>query len=134
MADSIGVDFLEELAPGAFHYGMTCVVEFEPQSLWHEISLTIAAQALRRGTKVEFHVFQRTPTEIRSALKRKGLNLEELEREGLFRVMDSYTPTTPLTGPAEGKTETLLSGRSPDITDWTRAIQQRMKSGFEEEE
>lgn len=134
LGDSIGVDFLEELAPGAFQYGMTCVVEFDPQSLWHEISLAIAAQAMRHGAKVEFHIFQRTPKEIRKALGRRGLDIDRLERANLFRVMDSYTTTTPLTGPPEGKTETLLSGKSPDVTDWTKTIKQRMRDGFEEAE
>ena len=113
---------------------MTCVVEFEPHSLWHEVSLAIAKQALGRGIKTEYHVFQHTPAEIRLALHNLGAGVEKLEREGLFRVMDSYTPTTPLTGPMEGRTEPLLSGRAPDAGQWASAIQTKMKTGFEEEE
>ena len=125
---------LERLAPGAFHYGMTCVVEFEAHSLWHEISLAIAAQALKNGIRTEYHVFQHTPKEIRSALKRVGSDLEAYEQRGLFRVLDSYTPTTPLTGPAEGREEPLLSGKAPDSENWAETIRRKMKSGFEEEE
>ncbi len=132
--ESIELEILEKLASGAFHYGMTCVVEFESHSLWHEISIAIAAQALRRGIKTEYHVFQHTPTDIRLALRRVGVEVEKFEREGSFRVMDSYTPTTPLTGPMEGTREPLLSGKPPDAEQWAKVIQEKMKIGFEEEE
>jgi len=134
LTNSIDLDFFEKLAPGCFTYGMTCVVEFEPHSLWPEVSLAIAKQALGRRTKTEYHVFQHTPTEIRLKLEQLGVEVEKIEREGLFRIMDSYTPTTPLTSPMEGRRETLLSGRTPDAGQWARAIQDKMKTGFEEEE
>jgi class 3 adenylate cyclase len=134
LTKSVDLEFLEKLAPGGFCYGMTCVVEFESNSLWHEVSLAIAAQALGRGMKTEYHVFQHTPTEIRLALKRMGVGVEEFEKKGSFRVMDSYTPTTPLTGPMEGRREPMLSGRTPDVDQWAKAIRDKMKSGFEEEE
>lgn len=134
MTKSVDLDFFEKLAPGGFRYGMTCVVEFEPQSLWHEMSLAIAAQALGRGMKTEYHVFQHTPAEISLALKRMGVAVEDFERKGSFRVMDSYTPTTPLTGPGKGSREPMLSGRTPDVGQWAKVIQDKMKNGFEEEE
>ena len=134
MAENIGVEILERLAPGAFQYGMTCIVEFEPHSAWHEISLTLAAQALDRGVKTEYHVFQHPPEEIRHALARVGVDVERFEREGLLRVMDSYTPTTPLTGPQTGRMEPLLSGRRPDAEQWANAIREKMKTGFSEDE
>lgn len=113
---------------------MTCLVEFEPNSLWHEISLAITAQALRRRIKVEYHVFQNTPEQIRSALKRMGVDLDKFERESSFRIMDSYTSTTALAGSTEGVREPLLSGKSPDIELWTKTIRDKMKDGFEKEE
>jgi adenylate cyclase len=134
LTDIVDLEFFEKLAPGCFTYGMTCVVEFEPHSLWPEVSLAIAKQALGRKVKTEYHVFQHTPAEIRLKLERMGVEVEEIEREGLFRVMDSYTPTTPLASPTEGIRESLISGRTPDAGQWARAIQDKMKTGFEEEE
>jgi len=113
---------------------MTCLVEFEPHSLWQEASLTITAEALKKGIKTEYHVFQHTPSEVRLALKEMGVDVEKCETRGIFRIMDTYTPTTPLVEPREGRAEPLLSGRIPDARRWADTIRQKMKSGFEEDE
>jgi KaiC/GvpD/RAD55 family RecA-like ATPase len=134
LSKGLDIAILGELAPGAFHYGMTCLVEFEPHSLWHEISLTIASEALKQGIKTEYHVFEHTPQDIRTALKDMNLDVEEFEARNTFRIMDSYTPTTPLKPTTEGKSEPMLSGRNPDLPQWIRAIRERMESGFPEEE
>lgn len=134
MVHGLDLEILDELAPGAFHYGMTCLVEFEPHSLWHEASLTITADALKKGIKTEYHVFQHSPSEVRSALKEMGVDVEKYENRGSFRIMDNYTSTTPLRGPTEGKAEPLLSGRIPDADKWAEAIKRKMETGFEEEE
>ena len=134
LKQGLDLEILGELAPGAFHYGMTCLVEYEPHSLWYEASLTITAEALRHAVKTEYHVFQHTPNEVRSALKEMGVDLERYERKGSFRIVDTYTPTTPLKGPAEGRADPLLSGKTPDASGWAEAIRAMMKRGFEEEE
>lgn len=134
LTQGLDLEILDELAPGAFHYGMTCLVEFEPHSLWHEMSLTITAGALKRGIRTEYHVFEHTPAEVRSALKGMGVDLEKCELKGAFRIIDTYTPTTPLLGPPDGRSEPLLSGRIPDADRWAEAIKQKMKVGFEEGE
>ncbi|MDE1852878.1 MAG: hypothetical protein KGI38_03915 [Thaumarchaeota archaeon] len=134
MVQGLDLEILDELAPGAFHYGMTCLVEFEPHSLWHEASLTITAGALKKGIKTEYHLFEHSPSEVRSTLKDMGVEVEKYEERGLFRIMDNYTPTTPLKGLAEGKAEPLLSGRTPDAGKWAEAIRKKMEAGFEEEE
>lgn len=134
LVHGLDLEILDELAPGAFHYGMTCLVEFEPHSLWHEASLTITAEALKSGVKTEYHVFQHTPSEVRSALKEMGVEVEKYETRGAFRIMDTYTPTTPLKGQTEGRAEPLLSGRVPDADRWAEVIRKKMERGFEEEE
>jgi KaiC/GvpD/RAD55 family RecA-like ATPase len=134
LTQGLDLEILGELAPGAFHYGMTCVIEFEPHSLWHEVSLTITAEALKHGIKTEYHVFQHTPSDIRAALKEMGVDVEKFEERGSFRIWDSYTPTTLLKANIEGKAEPMLSGKSPDLQQWTKAIREKMEHGFEEEE
>lgn len=134
LSKGLDIAILGELAPGAFHYGMTCLVEFEPHSLWHEISLTIACEALKHGIKTEYHVFEHTPQDIRTALKDMNLDLEKFEADNIFRIMDNYTPTTPLKPTTEGKAEPLLSGRNPDLQQWIKAIREKMGMGFTEEE
>ena len=134
MARGVDLEILEELAPGAFHYGMTCLVEFEPHSLWYEMSLTMAAGALRRGVKTEYHVFQHAPSEIRAALTEMGVDVEKFEAKGAFRIMDTYTATTPLKGPQEGRAEPLLSGSVPDAGRWEKVIREKLEHGFSEGE
>ncbi len=134
LVQGVDLEILGELAPGAFHYGMTCLVEFEPHSLWHEVSLTIASEALKKGVRTEYHVFQHTPAEIRSALGEMGVDVERYEGKGSFRIMDTYSPTTPIKGASEGRLEPLLSGRVPDAKGWAEAIRAKMERGFEEEE
>jgi hypothetical protein len=63
-----------------------------------------------------------------------GVDVEKFERRGAFRIMDNYTPTTPVEGQAVGRVEPLLSGRVPDAEKWAEAIRAKMRSGFEEEE
>jgi KaiC/GvpD/RAD55 family RecA-like ATPase len=134
LVQGVDLEILGELAPGGFHYGMTCLVEYEPHSLWQEASLTITAEALRKGIKTEYHVFQHTPGQVRLALKEMGVDVEKYEAKGLFRIIDTYTPTTPLQGSGEGRAEPLLSGRVPDATKWAEVIREKMKTGFDEEE
>jgi len=134
LVQGIDLEILGELAPGGFHYGMTCLVEFEPHSLWQEVSLTITAEALKKGIKTEYHIFQHTPSEVRSALKEMGVDVEKYESRGTFRIMDTYTPTTPLVESREGRAEPLLSGRIPDARKWADTIRRKMKIGFEEDE
>lgn len=133
LTNGLDLEILGELAPGAFHYGMTCLVEFEPHSLWYEMSLTIAAGAVKNGIKTEYHVFQHTPADVRAEFTRMGVDIERHERRGVFRIMDSYTPTTPFE-PVVGGIEALISGRNPKLEEWNAAIKEKIRHGFDESE
>ncbi len=103
MTERVPVPILNDLAPGGFFYGGYYVVEFDSDSLWYETSLTIAALALKQGTKVEYHVFQHFPTEAVEAFSRLGVDATKFEKEGLLSVIDSYTQTMEYEG--EKKTD-----------------------------
>ncbi len=66
-------------------------MEFEPHSVWYEASYTIAAQAIRAGLRTDYHVFQHEPADVVDALTRLGVNVGRARRQGLFRLLDSYT-------------------------------------------
>lgn len=82
MPENILVPLLGELAQDGFFFGGQYVVEFAPDSLWYETSLTIAALALKNGTKTEYHVFQHPPSEAIDAFSRLGIDARKLEEEG----------------------------------------------------
>jgi class 3 adenylate cyclase len=93
LPESLKVPLLNDLAPDGFFYGGHYFVEFDPDSLWYETSLTIAALALKQRMKTEYHVFQHPPSEAIEAFAKLGLDVKKLEDEGLLDIWDSYTDT-----------------------------------------
>jgi adenylate cyclase len=87
------VPLLNDLAPDGFFYGGHYIVEFTPDSLWYETSLTIAAMALKQGIKTEYHVFNHLPADALDALSALGVDARKLEKDGLLSIWDAYTET-----------------------------------------
>ena len=120
---------LGQLVTGGFRYGDNLVVEFQSDSLWYETSLTMAAHALRNGIRTDYHTLQHIPNEIREALGSWGLNVEKLEAEGTFRIIDTYSLAVGLGAPELPKV-----GRPPyqtqsiKVADWSILIAQQLKS------
>ena len=120
---------LSELVPGGFRYGLNLVVEFDPHSLWYDTSITITAHGLRNGAKADYHTFQHIPGEVVEALVRFGLDVQRLEEQGNFRILDTYTVTTQVGVPERPKI-----GRPPyqiqsaRLSDWSISAAQDMKS------
>lgn len=96
MAGNLRLPILDALVPGGLSYGTAHLVEFEPQSLWYDTSLTICAQALKHGAKTEYHSLMHLPADIRRRVADQGVDVERAEDDGLFRINDSYTPSTGL--------------------------------------
>jgi KaiC/GvpD/RAD55 family RecA-like ATPase len=90
------VPIFSDLVPGGLTYGANYLVEFEPNSLWYEASLTVAAHALRSGVRTQYHTFMHIPREVRQGLRNIGSDLKKLESEDKFRLIDSYTSLTGL--------------------------------------
>jgi len=83
--------FFRKLFSRDLEFGSHLVVKFEPDSPWYEISLALAADALRLRYKTEYHTFQHLASQVRSDLSRLGLSVDELEKEGILRIIDSLT-------------------------------------------
>ncbi len=127
------VPILGELVPGGLEYGRFYLVEFEPQSLWYETSLTVAAHALRNNVKTEYHVLLHHPEAVRESLQRLGVNVGNMEENDLLRILDTYSVTTGLetpeklhTGPDPYQTRTL------NVQDWGKDLEQQIKEGLPE--
>jgi class 3 adenylate cyclase/KaiC/GvpD/RAD55 family RecA-like ATPase len=130
LSATLAVPILKELIPGGIEYGTYVMVEFEPDSIWYETSLTIAAHAIRAGTKTLYHTFRHLPDDIRRALRRFGLDVKKLEKNGTFEIVDSFTIQT---GIAIPETEYAVS-RSLKVSDWGMSVAQVIKSGLPEED
>ena len=131
----MAVPIVRDLIPGGIEYGASVLVEFKPDSLWYETSLTIAAQALRDRAKTYYHTFMQSPTVLRESLTRLGLQVENLERDGLLKIIDSYTTQTGLGQPeAQFTLEHQPSvSLSTKLTDWSIDQAKSIKSGYPEE-
>jgi KaiC/GvpD/RAD55 family RecA-like ATPase len=126
---ALSLPVLGELVTRGFQYGDNLVVEFQSDSLWFETSLTIAAHALRNGIKTDYHVLQHSPNEIKRSLSGFGLNVEKLEAEGNFRIIDTYSLTVGLGSPEQPKVgRPPYQTQSVKVSDWSILIAQQLKS------
>jgi KaiC/GvpD/RAD55 family RecA-like ATPase len=134
MSTALGLPILQQLAPGGFNYGKILLVEFEPQSRWYEASFTIAADALKRNIRTEYHTYTHIPDEIRQSLARYGLNVKALEEKKLLRILDSYTVQTGLGTPGKpsSKAQKVVT-ESIKVSDWSIVDAQTMKTPSEED-
>ncbi len=73
--------------------GSTILVEFVGASQWYNASLTIAAGWIRTGGVLAYDVFAQPPDNIRSQLKRLGIDVNELERADRLGFTDGYSAT-----------------------------------------
>ncbi len=136
MSDILAVPILKQLIPEGIDYGMALLVEFEPDSIWYETSLTIAAQALREGVKTAYHTFRHTPRDVERAFARFGLDGKKLKNDGLFELIDSYTVQTGLGAPEKLHSESTEYAliESLKLPDWSISYSQAVKAGIPEKE
>ena len=136
LSETLAIPILRELIPEGIDYGSAILVEFEPDSIWYETSLTIAAQALREGVKTAYHTFRHSPREVERALARFGVDGRKLKNDGVFELIDSYTVQTGLGTPEKlhrESTEYALI-ESLKLPDWSISYSQTIKGGIPEKE
>jgi KaiC/GvpD/RAD55 family RecA-like ATPase len=113
------------VAPHGFRFGCALLIEFAPDSLWYEVSLTLTTQALRQGLGTEYHCLINAPDKIREKMAKFGLDVQRLERDDAIRIIDDYTAQVGLRKP-DASRETSLR-----VADWSILAAQKMKSGSE---
>jgi len=127
LSADLAVPILNELAPGGFSFGHGYLIEFEPQSIWYETSFAITAAAVKQGIKTEYHTFMHAPTEVRKTLTRLGMNVEEAEKNGLFRVIDTYTASLGRGTPEKPTVGKVTYQLGPfNLAEWSSAIAQQI--------
>ena len=130
MSGNLKLPILNTLVPGGLSYGTAFLVEFEPQSLWYDTSLTICSQALKQGAKTEYHSLMHLPGDIRRRIGDQGVDVDRTEDDGLLRINDAYTPSTGLKIP-EGKRKSHQG--SLNIATWSMLEKQLIEKPTETE-
>lgn len=129
------IPLFEELAPGSFRYGGNYLIEFEPDSLWNESSQSVVAAAIKSKIKTEYHVFQRTYEDAQRSLEKLGIDVPSEVAQGLLRIIDSYTITSPIADKSTSpRTQPFPGGRLLDLKKWDEALLSEMKRNLEEKE
>jgi hypothetical protein len=113
----VHVPIFSDIIPRGFVYGGNYLVEFQPSSIWYETSLTIAAKAITKGVRTHYHTFMHIPVEVRQGLQKLDINLNRLEGEDRFRLIDSYTGLTGLPIQPESSHITKHFAKAPAYND-----------------
>jgi len=84
---------IEDLTIESIQAGSLLLVEFSGASQWYNTALTIAAGWLKTGGKISYNAMAQSPDEVRTGLRRLGIDCEEAEKRDRLRIWDWYTAT-----------------------------------------
>jgi KaiC/GvpD/RAD55 family RecA-like ATPase len=101
------IPFLSELTLGGIRPGTILLVEFDPDSQWFAVSITMAGNVIQNGGNVAFNAMARSPEEIENELSTLGVDVPRAFKEGRLSINDWYSAT--LSG---GRIEPLTPGAS----------------------
>ncbi len=87
------IPLVEDLTKGPIPAGYNLLVEYDPASVWYNIFLTITAGWIKSGGVTSCSVTGQPPVQVRSNLKRLGIDVEALEQNDKLRIWDWYTCT-----------------------------------------
>jgi KaiC/GvpD/RAD55 family RecA-like ATPase len=127
--EPLQLPLLNGILPGGIDYGTVLLVEFEPQSCWYDLSLTLGVEALRAAVKTDLHLFQRKPEQVKGMLTRSGLDVPALQQNDLLRILDSYTVQVGIGTPEPPKGDAFLT-ESVRIANWSDASKHQIIAGI----
>ena len=84
---------IEDLLTEPLPAGSNLLVEYDAASQWYRASLNIAREWLRTGGDVGYNVAAQLPDNLRSQLRKLGLNVEEFEAGGKLEIWDWHSAT-----------------------------------------
>lgn len=84
---------IEDLLTEPLPAGSNLLVEYDAASQWYRASLNIAREWLRAGGDVGYNVAAQFPDNLRSQLRKLGLNVEEFEAGGKLEIWDWHSAT-----------------------------------------
>jgi len=127
------IPLIEDLTTGPIPPGSNLLIEFDPASQWYNACLSIAAGWLRQGGKISYNTYTEAPNDVRSKLRRLGVDVELIEKEGGLRIWDWYTLTLGLKSVEKYSFESLKVNdlniyfsrqimRDPPDPNWLRLV------------
>jgi KaiC/GvpD/RAD55 family RecA-like ATPase len=131
LSNALPIPILNELVNEGFEYSQLLLVVYEPDSLWYDASLTIAARGVKDGIRIEYHSYEHVPSKIREAFTALGLNVKKLEEEDRLRILDSYTVQTGLGSP-EKPSKSKIATQPLKLSDSSIEFAQQIKAGIPE--
>ena len=87
------ISLIENLLNEPLQPGKSILVEYDPTSVWYQASVSVAAEWLAQGGTVTYGVTSQPPENIRSQLKKLGVDVARFEADDKLRVFDWYTAT-----------------------------------------
>ncbi|OFX17967.1 hypothetical protein A3K71_03060 [archaeon RBG_16_50_20] len=84
---------IEDLLSEPLPAGSNLLVEYDAASQWYRVSLNIVREWLRAGGEVGYNVAAQFPDNLRSQLRKLGLNVEKLETDGKLEIWDWHSAT-----------------------------------------
>jgi KaiC/GvpD/RAD55 family RecA-like ATPase len=106
---------IEDLTERPVPPGSNILVEFDPASQWLNASLTIAAGWVKDGGSVSYIANSQSPDDIRSQLRRLGLDVEALERIDRLWITDLYSASI---GQKSKERFAVESLKAADLSIW----------------
>jgi len=131
MPNPLALPLLNGLVKGGFEYGQLLLVVYEPDSLWYDASLTIAARSIKDGVRVEYHTYEHVPSRIRGAFAALGLDVKKLEEDDKLRLLDSYTMQTGLGSPKKAS-KSKIAVQPVKLSESSIDFAQQIKAGIPE--
>ena len=127
------IPLIEDLTTGPIPPGSNLLIEFDPASQWYNACLSIAAGWLRQGGKISYNTYTEAPNDVRSKLRRLGVDVELIEKKGGLRIWDWYTLTLGLKSVEKYSFESLKVNdlniwfskqimRDPPDPNWLRLV------------
>ena len=107
MSDIARIPFLTGLIPGGLRPGTIILIEFDPDSQWFSVAVTVAVRCIKENRHVAFLTFTAPPSEVARAMSELDLDVPAAEKAGLLAIEDWYSAS--LSG---GKLETDTSQRA----------------------
>ena len=134
MPTPLSIPIFERLLPEGVEFGTNLLVEFGPDSAWYEASLTITAQALKKGHKAIYHTFQHPSDDVEHDLTKFGLDPAKLREDGLFQLLDSLAVQTGGLNPVDQEDPIAKSLKIPDLSiSAAQSIKKEREEGIPED-